>query len=159
MKKLLYRKLISCVMVVLIGFSVFAFTGCGSQRHPRSDPAIGNRLEIRIRRDYVEMTRLQPSDLDLEWVRILRYYGTFNRASVVTISEGAVGMDSWRATVAGISFYYPGVFLIIWVWRRGNFYSLQEAYDQNFLTVADLQVIAERHETRKQSLDEDLWGN
>ncbi len=79
-------------------------------------------------------------------VKVNCCYGVYNDCVAVIISELDEQFPQWEVyeEVAGVTFRY-GVGNKIKIWRNGSFYSLQEAYDQEFITEKDLRVIAEVH--------------
>jgi len=106
-------------------------------RHPRSDDTIDARLENTIRNSFGDEAPV--------WY-VARYYGTFNGASVVIMGSmiDRPWDHGWSETVAGITFHH-GNTARIYVWFNSAFYTLPEAYDQDILTLANLQLIANMH--------------
>ena len=69
----------------------------------------------------------------------LLYYGTYN-GCVVVRNEGV--LQAFREVeVAGITFEFPTISYMI-VWKDGECFYLQEAYDQGLLTKKQLQIIS-----------------
>ena len=108
--------------------------------HKHSDTAISTELEHKIRQAYV---RYRDGGVDFADVYIPKYYGTYSQASVITIlvdGEG-IGNAVWSETVAGITFF-DSSYVPIRVMFEDVFYSLQQSYENGFLSLTDLQNVA-----------------
>ncbi|MDR3012018.1 MAG: hypothetical protein LBU70_02260 [Chitinispirillales bacterium] len=95
-----------------------------------------------IRSDYFNRF-VKPIDNDalLKDVQIHKYYGTFGGYVVIMFhsnAEDVVGEE----IVAGITINYADSRRIL-VWKDGSFYSLQESYENRFLTEQDIRLIAD----------------
>jgi len=128
-------------LVATMLFAVVGLSGCSPRRHPYSDPAISTELEIQIRQDYVANGFAGSVDD----IRIWRYYGTFNNASVIIMSTVAIHGLIWAEEVAGVIFFTLCRVIPIRVWRERVFYTLTEAYDYGWLTVNYLKIIADKN--------------
>jgi len=135
-----FKILLTLGLAAAVLFAVMGLSGCSPRRHPSSDPAIGTELEIQIRQDFADLYGRPIRD-----VSIWRYYGTFNDASVVIMPVIAMHGMTWIETVAGIMFFTPCSVIPIRVWRAGEFYTLTEAYDNGWLTVDNLIIIANKN--------------
>jgi len=142
MKKSL-KILLTLGLATTMLFVIVAFSGCSPRRHPHSDPAIGRELEIRIRQDYAA-SRYTTRSIDS--ISIYRYYGTFSNASVVIFNPAATVWQIWQEIVAEIVFDTPCSGMPIRVWHAGEFYTLTQAYDNVWLTVYCLIIIAEKND-------------
>ena len=106
-------------------------------------------LERQIRQDYLDV--LHSSDIPFERdktiddVSVVAYYGNYNGSVPVMMrvyGRGYIGVDRCRV-IADIEFAVSGNFIT--VWKDGQFYSLEEAYNLGFLTQEDLRDIADLH--------------
>ena len=118
--------------------------GCGGcSRHRLSDRQIDACLENRIRRDKAEISYISR----FRHLYIRNYFGTFNYASVVIISSTVADAPAVIMTeyVEGIRFSTAGILMNAWV--DGFFFRLQEAFDQGYLSLLDLETIAYRNDS------------
>ena len=69
-------------------------------------------------------------------------YGIYNGCVPMCFEGYALSYAAVETTeeIAGITFEY-GSSNTIQVWKDGNFYSMQDAYDQTYLTTEDVQTI------------------
>ena len=108
-------------------------------RHPNSDTNIDVDIENRIRKDFVAQSPMVDA-IDEVW---LRYLGTYDESVVIHPRGDFVGnlppaMET--EVVAGFEFWTNTGNPIL-VWRNGIFYRLTVAFDNNYLTTSDMQVI------------------
>ena len=144
-----FKKTITLILlaIMLIG-SLSMLTACNENnvsnctRHPNSDVNIDTTLENSIRKAF-------SSEHYSVWY-IIRYYGTFNGASVVMMGSNEFSFPDIVVyeVVAGITFSYPTCGNFILVWHSNLLFRLQKAYEQYILTIADLQIILSVHNTR-----------
>jgi len=106
-----------------------------------SDISLSSKLELQIRQDFAYLTGRNVCQ-----VQVRNYYGTFNSISIVIMCYGAERMALWNETVAGIQFDTPN-WTPIQAWTKGAFYTLTQAYNNNWLDLNSMQIIASRHET------------
>jgi len=104
-------------------------------------------LGRQIRRDYLDglhSSGIQSLlDLTIDDVSITSYYGNYNGSVPVMITAWGFGYPAVMTyiVVADVEFVFGGN--IITVWKEGQFYSLEEAYNLGFLTQEDLRSIAD----------------
>jgi len=74
---------------------------------------------------------------------VYKYYGTYDGAAPVIMQGTNIdyATEICEETVAGYTFIYP-CYNLITVWKDGEFYSLQEAYDLGILTEEQIGQIA-----------------
>ena len=104
-------------------------------------------LGRQIRQDYLD--ELHSSgvwyllDQTIDDVWITSYYGIYNGSVPLMITNRGAGYSGEVKTivVADIKFTFGGN--IMSVWKEGEFYSLEEAYNLGFLTQEDLRGIAD----------------
>jgi len=119
---------------------------------PQSGPTIpidinNTKLGRQIRQDYLD--RLHNSgvsserDKTIDDVSIVRYYGDYNDSVPVMIHVSGQGYPQgiYCITIADVAFWVNENFIT--VWKEGQFYSLENAYNLNFLTQEDLRDIAD----------------
>jgi len=109
------------------------------------DMVLSDELKAIILQDLFEQF-VKPSKPDaVNNLSILAYYGTYNECVVLTTS-----LDLRTATgimpmvVGGVTFYIN--MYQIRTWHEGSFYSLQEAYDNGYLTQENLEHIKNNFE-------------
>ena len=109
-------------------------------RHLNSDLRIKAQMENQIRLDYLVEFDL-PNDIKFGDVFIPYYFGTYSGSVAVIITAGLDYEDIGLSTeVAGINFGQHGLPFIL-IWNDGNFYQLNEAYDQKLLTLNNIENI------------------
>ena len=111
-------------------------------------------LMDRIAKDYEEYYYQQwgiRTSFEVEY-----FYGVYDEcAYVMMVGEGICTTQANRdIEVGGVMFYYRDGNSIE-VWKEGEFYSLEEAYEQGYVTVESLQEVAkiqnkERYEKIKE---------
>ncbi len=74
---------------------------------------------------------------------IVKCYGIYHGCVPVIINHGCL-FRQYFVEVAGIQIYYLDS-REIQVWKNGNFFTLQGAYNQELLTKEDIQTIASLH--------------
>ncbi len=107
-----------------------------------------DELIKQIEEDYTELdSTYHKYDPEIHGEYYVRnYYGSYNGAAVClmdgtkTLYLTVVKVE----TVAGSEFIY-GNSNTIQVWKDGNFYSLEEAYQKGFLTKEEIAIIADIH--------------
>ncbi|MBQ7826837.1 MAG: hypothetical protein IJ386_01065 [Clostridia bacterium] len=79
-------------------------------------------------------------------VEVHRYYGTYNGAAVIYYEGGGMGYTQAYMTVsiAGYEFSYPDGHTIE-VWKDGELYSMNRAYEKGILSKNDVAKIADYH--------------
>ncbi len=92
-------------------------------------------------------------DAKAEDVSLRGYYGKYNNLFAVLIADSFTeyGQAEWSEIIDGVTFHYAdGNKIMIWKEETketeqmaGTFYTLQEAYDEGWLTKEDLQNIAD----------------
>ena len=119
------------IVVALAGVMFFALTGCASR------PNLDAQRELAIRQSFAE-----KYSVNIVGVSVAFYYGTYNGTSVVLMTSTEFGAATVITTeiIAGISFTFPSSNVFV-AWRDGNFYSVQDAYDNGFLTRSHLRTI------------------
>jgi len=101
------------------------------------DPA----MEAELRRDYFnQFVKPIDNDAKLEDVQILKYCGNFDGVVVVRFDRPAYGVIT-TIQVGGVDFIFNNSNVAI-VWHDGNFFELQEAYENGLLSIANLTYVA-----------------
>ena len=139
-KKFLQFAFVAAVIIPI----AFLLSGCISPRQTTPPPLMNPDLAIQIRQSFANQN--YGGGVTFENTSIRRYYGTFKGTSVVRVTSDALGYHQalWYETVAGVTFHYNYGWRIS-VWRGGNFYNLQQAYDNGFLTKYNLRTIERLH--------------
>lgn len=98
-------------------------------------------LELQIRQDFLDKLQVSgKSNITLNDIEILKNYGIYSDCVVVKMNRGAYPVVT-VLNIAGVTFNYKDSNTAL-VWLDGQFFELEEAYNQEFLTKADLIVIA-----------------
>lgn len=120
--------------IILLGVAmvmIFLLTACG------------NDQEDRIRNDYLSYLHSQgETETTLDDVKILKNYGTYNNAVVVRMERPAFEVVT-VIQVGGIDFTFSNSNTAL-VWKDGQFFELQEAYDTGLLSKENLTSIAKK---------------
>ena len=146
-------KIVAIVLIVMV--LVMILSGCG-RTYPRPSLDIDPELELEIRRtmmqDFEQSPNItEPVSIDDFWVEF--YYGTYNGVSVVFMrtTKFAGGDAMTTVIVSGIEFIFPTT-IVFSAWRKGNFYSVQQAYDNGWLTRPQLRTIRDIHQEWRQEM-------
>ena len=105
---------------------------------------INIEIEQQILETYLnEHIKTEYADATIDDVNILYYYGNYNGTYIVIMIDVYYGHFNWigRENVAGVSITRPNSNPIR-AWYNGKFYTLQEAYDNQYLTRSDFIDIA-----------------
>ncbi len=79
-------------------------------------------------------------------ISTVKCYGEFDGAHVVSLlPDGAVNTVVGEAIADGVDFHYNYAAYALIVWKDGDFYSLQGAFDAGILTHQDLLAVRETH--------------
>ena len=120
---------------------------------------LSDELLSQIISDYIEYLQVSaPYDPEIDgrpWVE--RYYGSYDGAVPVIISGfGITGVERTEE-IAGYNIYYQVGHKIL-VWHDGDFFTMQEAYDKEFLTESDVCNIAYFHKNEQYVSIESPYG-
>ena len=117
MKRLL--KIISLILVIFCVVSIFV--ACAEKEHTK------------ITTNYAQLRNIEESNVDFIC------YGEFHGTHVVMFNEIALQVLT-SETVDGVTFNYP-TSTHLTAYNNGNFYSLQEAFDNGLLTHSNLLTL------------------
>lgn len=100
-----------------------------------------------IRNDYLNQldTNVYGEGLTLEDVKISKYYGNYNDSYVVQFSITNAGAGWFMMTeynIDGVSLVFPTATNTPYVWHKGYFYTLENAYKNGNLNKSNLESIA-----------------
>jgi len=100
--------------------------------------------EAKIKQDYLSFDVSTDPVTTAEDVVLRYYYGTYDGSVATKIGYWFYGYLAViiYEHIDGITITYPSTHKIL-VWNDGNFYNLQEAYDNGLLTKDDIQRIAD----------------
>jgi len=132
--------------VFLILFFALVYNSCADNSTSRDwvSKHLDTEIQMRILQDYFDrFFERHPNlhDSNVNDFSIIAYHGTFKELFVLRILYKYtyfIGMNSFD-DVAGVRFL---VNIPITLWKDGNFFTLQEAYDLGKLTPIDLRRIA-----------------
>jgi hypothetical protein len=80
------------------------------------------------------------TNLTLNDIKVLKYYGTYGKSVVVRMERGAY-LGFTDITIAGITLHFENTNTPL-VWQGGQFYELEDAYEQDMLSKASINRIA-----------------
>jgi hypothetical protein len=105
--------------------------------------AIEPRLEQEIKTEFLKafITPYEP-DATVDDVIIEKFYGTFNTYTVVFFAREDADATSYDV-VGGIIIHYPTFTNRALVYKDKHFYTLREAYENRFLLLAHIKIIAD----------------
>ena len=122
-------KILALGVILIMGLGIF--TGCGGKQ------------EEKIRNDYLLCLHAQgETEAILDDVKILKNYGNYNGAVVVRMEKGAFAVIT-TIQVGGVDFIFSDSNIAI-VWHDGQFFKLEEAYNNGLLTKNNLNAIAKK---------------
>ena len=124
MKRLL--KIISLILVLFCVVSIFV--ACSEKEHAK------------ITTDYAKLHNVEEKYVDFIC------YGEFHGTHVVMFNEIALQVLT-SETVDGVTFNYP-TSLHLTAYNNGNFYSLQEAFDNGLLTHGNLVTLRNKFNSK-----------
>jgi len=108
-------------------------------------------LERQILQDYVSHHNASfgtpsgpPVPLTEDEIWVAEYFGTYNNCVVMSVrgNWGYAGV-AWVKDIAGIRFGHGDLGKVPITWKDGSFNTLEDAYDQGWLTKDDIRSIAE----------------
>jgi len=128
-------------IVITMIFALVALSGCENNAYPRPSLSINMELELSIRQSFATQ-----HDIAVDDVFVSFYYGTYENTSIVLMgSTEIVGGDTETTVViSGIEFRFPTTTIFV-AWRDGNFYSVQQSYDNGWITRPQVRTIREIH--------------
>ena len=118
---------------------------------PITPKKLSKKTEISIRLTPFGDAYSEPEYSELSGIRIDKYYGTFNGYIAVMVSNDHIGVEQreWTERFADIRIHYSdGNRIRIWrkadepVEVRGELYTMEQAYENGWLTEDDLKSIA-----------------
>ncbi len=142
----MYKKLISVLLCMII-FSSF-LSACNSAKYSGSymkDPkGLDAKIVMQMRKDYRkhlinEYNR--PEEWRLEDIWVQQYFGKINDCKIVYMGSGLRITESFRPVEIA---EYTIVFCDgreVFAYKNSKFYTLKEAYDNEFLTKEDIYEI------------------
>jgi len=135
------KKILGIAVAIVMLFAVVGLAACNTETYPRPDLSINAELELSIRQDFAEQHDIRVDDVFVSF-----YYGTYYETSIILMgSTEFVGGDTvTTVTISGIEFVFPTT-VVFSAWRDGIFYSVQQAYDNDWLTRPMLRTIQEIH--------------
>jgi hypothetical protein len=107
---------------------------------------LNKETEQLMLRDYFESIDHNGNSLTSNDVYIYRYYGVFDSVIVVMFALNGVTLPPAidEISVAGFTFFFNAGRHAV-VWHSESIYSLQDAYDNGFLTADNLEQIDNLH--------------
>jgi hypothetical protein len=118
------------------------------------DAGVDAELRSKIIQDYFDQF-VKPIDngVKLEDVQILKCYGNFDGVVVVRFDSPAFQVIT-TIQVGGVNFTFNNSNVAI-VWHDGNFFELQEAYENGLLSIANLTYVAGKVNQNNDNNDND----
>ncbi|MCL2088069.1 MAG: hypothetical protein FWH14_01165 [Oscillospiraceae bacterium] len=144
------NKLTAIILIAILSLSMLS--ACASPDgisisipQPKTPEVLSAETETLIKQTHLDNLKLQDRypDATTDNVQIIHYYGTYNDAVAVMITDvfHDYTANLWHESVVNIRFYY-GNGNHIKIWKDGVFYRLEAAYEQGILTKNDLRSIA-----------------
>lgn len=116
------RKAVKIISIILVLFCVVSiFVACSEKEHTK------------ITTDYAQLHNIEETNVDFIC------YGEFHGTHVVMFNEMALQVLT-SETVDGVTFNYP-TSTHLTAYNNGEFYSLQEAFDNGLLTHSNLLTL------------------
>jgi len=136
MKKLKLTVLLSFIMVVSV-----TMVTCNN-----IDWSHYSEVEVQIIKDYYHGLDNPHGKIKLKDVYILKNYGTYGESVVIVMALYCSNPPPKIEEIAIEGFLFGfNTGLHIKVWNNGNFYSLQGAYDEGFISIEELGQIHSLH--------------
>jgi len=132
------KKLVSIWAFMIVVTMGVIMVGCGSGLEPKT--------ELLVKQTYFDDLKNEGwSDLVLSDVYVIKYYGTFDDCVVVMMStkKSMYTQALWKEEVGGVIINYSNGNRIL-AWKENKFYELQEAFNNEFLTKTNLEIIAQK---------------
>ncbi|MCL1811667.1 MAG: hypothetical protein FWG41_05580 [Methanomassiliicoccaceae archaeon] len=133
------------IVTSMAAVAIVALSLQDSQDNDQMNPPepLNSEMEMKIKQDYFnQITKIKFPEATIDNVGINKYYGTYNGSVVVKMSDLTGHLIMMISeTVGGITINYPDTNKAL-VWKDGNFYSMQEAYDLGLLCKDDLREIS-----------------
>lgn len=107
-------------------------------------PKLSSEKELEIRQAFFEKFKSDSRD-KLENVQIEGFWGAYNGAYAVYFGCGILDVIS-EITVDDIVFSFPSGGAYAYVYKDGEFYSFNEAYDSGLLTLDDFRAVHRLYE-------------
>ena len=128
-------------MVLLLGMLVGA-VGCAII--PPKKPNIQEvdaEVLLEIKQKYLDLKG--SSSMTTDDVTVVQYCGTYNGCvTLILTDQQSIYADfALEESIAGVTIVYPNANRI-YAWKNGERYTLEEAYNENLLTKADIEDIS-----------------
>lgn len=103
-------------------------------------------LEIQIKEAYLKRQDNNPYAKTIDDITIIKNYGTYNECTAVMMTANGIGYTQAieQVYIGQVYFCYNDGNSII-AYKDGEFSSLQDAFDRNWLSKDDLSTIAAEH--------------
>lgn len=130
------------VYFLLLAVLFTSFIGCANKESAELSTEAKTGLSAEVQAE-MEAAWLKQNGRELPWNGENGYYGTYDSA-VVYLDVGLLPAVTEKV-IAGESFVWPRTFEIR-VYKDGEFYKLETAYEKGILTKKDIKSIAKRHD-------------
>jgi hypothetical protein len=153
----LLKKFLLGVVCIMVAFS---FVGCSGKNNAHISNEENKKETVpmawdeetrnKIKQDYLTQFVIPNApnaivdNLTADDVVIKKHHGTYNGYFVITTNYDTIEITQVNIVIIGNVEFNFSIY-VIKVWKNGNFYTLQETYEQKYLTQADLEKIAESH--------------
>lgn len=132
--------------------SVTSETAMTAETIPAESNVLDEETAEMLRREFaVYIGEIDPSyaHFDPEYVRIEAYYGTYNGCEVfLPLYKSGYDEAEDRFTIAGYEMYFPCLGYEIYVCKDGEFYELEDAYENGHIGENAVAAIAENNHAR-----------
>lgn len=130
------------VYFLLLAVLFTSFIGCANKGSAELSAEAKTGLSAEVKAE-MEAAWLKQNGRELPWNGEDGYYGVYNGA-VVYLESGPLTAVTEKE-VAGETFVWPRSF-VIYVYKDGEFYDLETAYENGLLTKKNIKSIAKRHD-------------
>ena len=129
--------LISTVILIIVAAVVYGACTQLVLPHERDADGVSIFLSSKLKRDFRDYIDSDRRFLSLNDICVGRYYGRYSGYDVVKMSSDTLVRSHWERDVifAGYSFKVSDNYL--YVYKNGEFYSLEEAFNKGLLTDSD----------------------
>ena len=138
-KSLFKTFFLAALLIPVVLFATACDGKSAEKRHKFSDNRIETQLEIKLRHTFADYAQTTFKESFVQ-----RYYGTFESGvsvAMMSSTDFEYTQALWEESVGGILFRMSDGNAII-VWHNNAFMGLQEAFDNELLTVDNLIAVA-----------------
>ena len=142
MKNIKKRRLAGAIAVIAI-LAICSLMLCSYIDSPDIPPDNDENGIAQPSERFIEQIKEDYRDGGAEGVYITEYYGVYNGNCVPLVISNGIGLTMLvEQTIAGETFVFADTSKVIDVWVDGEFFTLEEAYENGYLTAEQIADIA-----------------